>query len=100
MKVKFNLTSTALLAVVGLSGAAFADGIQFTPVENLVPEQRQAVYEMISQMPNSADVDWDNVVAGVDANGEVMLIPRTAVEMPSSGSPSCTGRIDLLMNQN
>jgi hypothetical protein len=95
MKVKLNMASTVLLAFVGLAGSAFADGgSQFTPVENLVPEQRQAVYDIISQMPNSANVDWDNVVAGVNANGEVVLMPKLEANLASSGNPSCTGRVE------
>ena len=90
---KITVTSAALFAVIGLSRVALADGgSQFTPVENLSPEQRQQVFEKISEMTKGAEPDWDKVVAGINGDGQAVLMQKSDVELASNGSPSCTGR--------
>jgi hypothetical protein len=93
MKKKLTM-SAAVAALMGISGIALADtGNQFTPVENLIPDQRQAVFESLSQMTNGAELDWDRIAVGVDENGQIVILQKAEVAGGgSTGSPSSFGR--------
>ncbi len=103
MKKKLTM-SAAVAALMGISGIALADvGNGFTPVEKLMPEQRQAVFDTISQFTNGAELDWDRIVVGIDENGQIVILqknesqaassgPCTYGTEASSGSPSSFGR--------
>lgn len=93
MKTKLTATTAAMAALIGLSHIAHADGgNQFTPVEDLPPEQRQEVFNQVAQMTNGAELDWDHVVVGVDANGQVVILQKDRVALQGAGAPSSFGR--------
>ena len=103
MKAKIKLKSVTLLAVMGISKAVLADGgplaAQFTPVENLPPEQRQVVTDVLSQHKELDLLDWDNLAVGVNENGDVVIIPKKDAAMCCVGSPSCTGPLSIKIQQ-
>ena len=85
MKNGNTTKSAALLALMGLMkvSTAHADGHSFTPIENLPPEQRQAVAEQVDELTKNINVDWDNVVVGVDETGKPMMLPKSDFDLAS-----------------
>lgn len=95
MKTKLTM-SAAVAALMGMSGVAIADtDLQFIPVENLMPDERQIVFNSLSQMMNGAELDWDRVAVGVDQNGQIVILQKDAdqaASKKSAGSPSSFGK--------
>jgi hypothetical protein len=91
MKVKINgKSAAAIIAVLSMSNIALADSAkQFTPVENLTPEQRQEVYNKISNATQDMEIDWDSIALGMNEKGQPTLIQKNQVEMVGIGQPSC-----------
>ena len=91
MKRKIVTTTTLLASLIGISQMAQAEGEkhQFTPIENLAPETRQAISARVYDLTKGLEIDWDQVVVGVNENGEIALRAKSAVEPQSSGSFSC-----------
>ena len=88
MKTKF----TTMATVMGLSSIALANaGTAFTPVEELSPELRQEVLTKVSEATKGADVDWENVVIGVNDAGEIVFMLRTGAGLQPMASPSTFG---------
>jgi hypothetical protein len=89
MKTKMTVKSAVAVTLLGLSHAALADtGSNFTPVENLMPEQRQEVFEKLSQMTGGADLNWDQVAVGVNENGDVVVVDKKAANLQVAPQPS------------
>ena len=93
MKKNIFATTTVIAAMVGIAQIANADSgtHQFTPLEKLPPELRQQVSNELAEMLKDADVDWDNIVVGLNENGEITLRARSEVQMQAMGSFSCLG---------
>lgn len=83
-------TTTVALTLASLLGAvsAHADGHTFTPLENLPPEQRIELTQQLNAMTDGINIDWDEIVAGVDENGKLTLLPKSQVSQASISSPS------------
>ena len=87
-----TIKSITVAALMGISRVALADsGTQFTPVERLQPEQRQAVFEKISQMTDGPNLDWDKVAVGVDQSGNVMIVEKAQANLEVLSQPSSLG---------
>ena len=94
MKTKLTATSAAMFALLGLSRVALADGeSRFTAVEDLLPEQRQAVFQKLSEMTNGAELDWDHIAVGVNEGGQVVLVQKDQVKFQASGAPSSFAKV-------
>jgi hypothetical protein len=90
-----NLTAkrAAIAAIVSLIQVAHAETNRptFTPLEDLPPEVRQQVIERINELAEYENIDWENVTAGIDENGNVSLVPRSDVVLQAIGNPSSIG---------
>jgi len=95
MKSNIKASSAAMAALVGFSSIALANaGANFTPVEDLSPEQRQEVYEHIANASEqAAQIDWDKVVVGVNESGEITFMAKTEAGLQATSSPSSFGRL-------
>jgi hypothetical protein len=88
MKTKDIAKSAALTALLGLVKMAHADAAcpSFTPVENLPPEDRQQISEKVSEMTKNINVDWDEIVVGINADGEIILCSKKQINMQTLGT--------------
>lgn len=92
MKTKLTVSAT-IVSLMGVSGVALAEtGTQFTPVEKLMPDQRQLVFERLSQMTNGAELDWDRIIVGVNEEGQIVIFQKDEIKSKSIGTPSSFGR--------
>ena len=92
MKTKLPVKSAVVVTLMGLSHAALADTeSKFTPVENLMPEQRQEVFEKVSQMTGGVDLDWDHIAVGVNESGEVLIVNKEEANLQVAPQPSSIG---------
>ena len=91
MKAK-NAKSAAVIALMSLlhGTSAFAEGHTFTPLENLPPEQRQEITEKLNKVASEVDnIDWDELVVGVNEHGKITFRNKSEAEMQVMGSFSC-----------
>ena len=102
MKNGSTTKSAALLALMGLIkvSTAQADGHTFTPIENLPPEQRQVISEKLDEITKNINVDWDNIVVGVDENGELTMAPKSQINLGGVSSPSSFGATAKFSEEN
>lgn len=89
MKSKITATSTAIVSLIGISQAALADGnCTFTPVEDLAPEQRQEIFQQLSQLDDAANFDWENVVVGINEQGNLVFMKKSEAGLQIMAGPS------------
>jgi hypothetical protein len=94
-----NLTAkrAAIAAFVSLIQVAHAETKRpsFTPLEDLPPEARQQVIEKINNLSGVQEIDWEEVVAGIDEHGNLSIVPRSEAGLRDTGTPSCLGIIPI-----
>ena len=93
MKGNIFATTAVLAMLIGLSQVAMAEcgTHSFTPVDELPPEARQQVNAKLAELLKNMQVDWDNIVAGVNENGEITLRAKSETTMKPMSSYSCYG---------
>jgi|GEM_PF-4225967 len=80
-------------ALIGMNQAkAEIAASDFTALENMRPEQRDFVRKQFEISGIGADVDWDNLVAGMRADGSVELRDKATLQLCFVSQPSCFGR--------
>lgn len=91
--MKPTTKAAMLLALASLisMGVAHADVHTFTPIEKLPPEQRQILIELVNELSKTLNIDWDEIVIGVDENGKPTLMPKSKLELPQVAAPSSFG---------
>lgn len=92
---KRKLSNVVMAALTGLSqgGKAHADApLSFTPLENLAASERGLLENQIQRIEASTVINWDQVIAGVNEKGDLVLIDRTAFDLEAIGAPSCWAR--------
>ena len=97
MKKKLLSTSTVLATLVGMAQMARADGNspQFTPLEELAPEVRQEISAKVAELSQDMDIDWDEVLVGLDENGEISFRAKSGIQLHSGGGFSCTSKLSV-----
>ncbi len=90
MKVNNKAKQAALLALMGLLQISTAQGAEhkFIPLEQLPPEQRIILTEKLNNLLKDVNIDWDEIVVGVDENGKLTLKLKSECEMRELSSPS------------
>ena len=91
--MKPTTKAAMLLALTGLInvGTAHADGHKFTPIEKLPPEQRQVLIELVNELTKAINIDWDEIVIGVDESGRPTLMPKSKAGLSELSAPSSFG---------
>ena len=91
--MKPTTKAAMLLALASLinMGVAHADGHTFTPIEKLPPEQRQMLIELANELTKTLNIDWDEIVIGVDENGKPTLMTKSKAGLSEMSSPSSFG---------
>ncbi len=80
-------------ALIGMNQAKAAISPQdFTALEDMRPEQRDFVRKQFEISGLGADVDWDNVVAGMKEDGSIELRDKLTLQLCFVAQPSCFGR--------
>ena len=95
MKKKILTTSTVLAAMVGLVQMAGAKGEKFTPLDELSPEQRQEISARIQELTKNTEVDWDNIMVGINEKEEIAFRLRSDFRTYSAGNFSCLAGIAI-----
>lgn len=62
---------------------------KFIPLEQLSPNERHRVEQIIRTLEGIVRIDWSSVIIGVDENGNLVLRARTSVDLAPAGEPSC-----------
>lgn len=92
--VKPKLGFIVAAALVGISSTSLAQmpiipDAEFIPLENLSAADRSVYAQQISALEESALIDWESVVPGVNENGELVLKDRKSLELQMVSEPSC-----------
>jgi len=93
MKTKLTARTAAIAAFIGLIQVAHAQttGHAFTPIEDLLPEQRQQIIEKLNELTRNMKIDWDHIAVGINENGEITLLSKSEAGLQTKGSPSSFG---------
>ena len=83
--------SAAIIALMSLLqvATANAEGQSFIPLENLPPDQRQQISQKINELSKELNIDWDEIIIGVNENGQISFRNKNDVNMQVTGSFSC-----------
>jgi hypothetical protein len=89
---KPKIAMTVLAAIASLCQSSLADEKKpVTLLEHLPPQERAALEEDIRRLDQMVKIDWENVVVGVNNEGEIVLVPRKNIKLNAVANPSCWG---------
>lgn len=91
MKINNKAKQATLIALMGILQISIAHGEEnkFIPLEQLPPEQRMILTEKLNNFLKEVNVDWDEILVGIDENGKLTLKLKSECKMSPLSNPSC-----------
>jgi hypothetical protein len=61
----------------------------FIPFEKLDPKLRAQIYDKIDSIYPLVEIDWDNIVVGLNEKGKIVLKGKNQNDFEILGAPTC-----------